>query len=210
MNTYIEHLNWRYATKKFDPSKKISEKEINILKDAIQLSASSYGLQPYKVLIIEDENTRETLKAASWNQTQITDASHMIVLANMIDADETLVDDYIDNVSKTRGIPKDNLTGYSDMMKTNVVALPLDAKNNWTAKQAYIALGNVLSAAASLQIDACPMEGFDSASYNKILGLDNKKLNAAVVVTLGYRAKDDDTQHYAKVRKPEHELFTTI
>ncbi|WP_369692179.1 NAD(P)H-dependent oxidoreductase [Formosa haliotis] len=180
------------------------------MKEAIQLSASSFGLQPYKVFIIEDESIREQLKAASWNQPQITEASHMIVLANMTDANDTLVDDYIENVSKTRHIPKENLVGYSDMMKTNVVALPTEARNNWTAKQAYIALGNVLSAAASLHIDACPMEGFDHAAYNSILGLDKQNLNAAVVVTLGYRAEDDDTQHYKKVRKPEHELFSII
>lgn len=210
MNTYLKHLNWRYATKQFDPSKKISNADLNILKEAIQLSASSYGLQPYKVLIIEDKDTREKLKAASWNQSQITDASHMVVLANMTDADDSLVDDYINNVSETRGLPLDQLEGYSQMMKSNVIALPNEAKNAWTAKQAYIALGNVLSAAASLEIDACPMEGFDSAAYNTILDLAKENLNAAVVITLGYRASEDETQHYKKVRKPENELFSTI
>ncbi|WP_435138660.1 NAD(P)H-dependent oxidoreductase [Formosa sp. A9] len=210
MNTYLKHLNWRYATKQFDPNKKISDADLNILKEAIQLSASSYGLQPYKVLIIEDKDTREKLKAASWNQSQITDASHMMVLANMTDADDSLVDDYINNVSETRGLPLDQLEGYSQMMKSNVIALPNEAKNAWTAKQAYIALGNVLSAAASLEIDACPMEGFDNAAYNTILGLDKENLNAAVVITLGYRASEDETQHYKKVRKPENELFSTI
>lgn len=210
MNTYLKHLNWRYATKQFDPSKKISNADLNILKEAIQLSASSYGLQPYKVLIIEDKDTREKLKAASWNQSQITDASHMVVLANMTDADDSLVDDYINNVSETRGLPLDQLEGYSQMMKSNVIALPNEAKNAWTAQQAYIALGNVLSAAASLEIDACPMEGFDSAAYNTILDLDKENLNAAVVITLGYRASEDETQHYKKVRKPENELFSTI
>ncbi|MGJ5643381.1 NAD(P)H-dependent oxidoreductase [Formosa sp. S-31] len=210
MNTYIKQLNWRYAVKQFDNTKKISEEDLNILKEAIQLSASSYGLQPYKVIIVEDKATREQLKAASWNQSQITDASHMIVLANMTDADESLVDNYIDNVSETRGIAKENLTGYSDMMKSNVVALPTEVKDNWTAKQAYIALGNLLSAAAFLKIDACPMEGFDSKAYNQILGLEKENLNAAVVITLGYRAEEDQTQHYKKVRKPENELFSTI
>lgn len=210
MNSYIKQLNWRYATKQFDSSKKISEQDLKTLKEAIKLSASSYGLQPYKVLIIEDKNIREKLKAASWNQPQITDASHMIVLANMTKADDQLVDNYIDNVSDTRGISKDNLEGYSNMMKSNVVALPDEIKEHWTAKQAYIALGNLLSAAAFLEIDACPMEGFDSNAYNDILGLDKNNLNAAVVITLGYRAQEDQTQHYKKVRKPENELFSTI
>ena len=210
MNTYIKQLNWRYATKKFDATKKISTQDLNTLKEAIKLSASSYGLQPYKVLIIEDEKTRESLKVASWNQPQITEASHMFVLANIIDADDTLVDDYIMNVSETRGVTKENLESYSNMMKSNVIALPNEAKNIWTAKQAYIALGNLLSAAAILEIDACPMEGFDSPAYNSILGLDQQNLNAAVVVTLGYRAEDDDTQHYKKVRKPENTLFSVI
>jgi nitroreductase len=210
MNSYIENLNWRYATKKFDSTKKISSEDLEKLKEAIQLSASSYGLQPYKVLIIEDQDTRKKLLEASWGQSQITDASQVIVFANMTDFDESLVDDYISNVGITRNIDTDNLKGYADFMKSTLNPLPKEIKGTWTAKQTYIALGNLLSAAADFKIDVCPMEGFDSEKYNEILGLNAKNLNASVVATIGYRSKEDETQHYKKVRKSKSELFSTI
>ncbi len=210
MNNYLENLNWRYATKKFDSSKKISREDLENLKEAIQLSASSYGLQPYKVLIIEDEETRKKLREASWGQSQITDASQVIIFANMTDFDESLVDDYIANVGITRNIDTINLKGYSDFMKTTLNPLPKDLKGTWTAKQTYIALGNLLSAVAELKIDACPMEGFDAERYNEILGLNSQNLNASVVATIGYRSEEDETQHYKKVRKSKNELFETI
>ncbi|TDU39457.1 nitroreductase [Gelidibacter sediminis] len=210
MTNYIKNLNWRYATKKFDSTKKIAAEDLDQLKDAIQLSASSYGLQPYKVLIIEDQKIKEQLKAASWGQSQITDASHVIVFANMTDFDESLINDYIENIGITRSIEPVNLKGYADFMINTLNPLPKDAKASWTAKQTYIALGNLLSAAAEFKIDACPMEGFDADQYNEILGLNEQNLNAAVVAAIGYRSEEDETQHNKKVRKPKKELFTTI
>ncbi len=210
MNTYIDSLNWRYATKKFDSAKKIQDSDLEKLKEAIQLTASSYGLQPYKVLIIEDEETRKKLREASWGQSQITDASQVIVFANMTDFDESLIDSYISNVGITRNIDESNLKGYAQFMKSTLNPMPKDFKGTWTAKQTYIALGNLLSAAADLKIDTCPMEGFDAEKYNEILGLNSQNLNAAVVATIGYRSKDDETQHYKKVRKSKKELFKTI
>ncbi|WP_299396939.1 NAD(P)H-dependent oxidoreductase [uncultured Gelidibacter sp.] len=210
MTNYIKNLNWRYATKKFDSTKKIAAEDLDQLKDAIQLSASSYGLQPYKVLIIEDQKIKEQLKAASWGQSQITDASHVIIFANMTDFDESLINDYIENIGITRSIEPSNLKGYADFMINTLNPLPKDAKASWTAKQTYIALGNLLSAAAEFKIDACPMEGFDADQYNEILGLNEQNLNAAVVAAIGYRSEEDETQHNKKVRKPKKELFTTI
>lgn len=210
MNTYLDNLKWRYATKKFDATKKITPEDFETLKEALQYSASSYGLQPYKVLIIEDEETRKKLQPVSWNQSQIVDASHMIVIANTTNFDESLIDDYISNASSTRNLDKSSLKGYSDFMKSKLIPLPNETKNSWTARQAYIALGNLLSAAAHLKIDTCPMEGFETDEYNKILNLDAQNLNAAVVVTLGYRSEEDETQHYKKVRKSKENLFTTI
>ena len=210
MSNYLENLNWRYATKKFDTSKKIAPSDFEKLKEAMRLSASSYGLQPYKILIIEDKDVRTKLKAASWDQPQITDASHMIVLANMTDFGDALVDDYIDNVVETRGVDRADLKDYAQMMKSTTVALDKEKKGPWSAKQAYIVVGNLLSAAADFKIDACPMEGFDNDAYNDILGLKDQDLNASVVITLGYRSKEDDTQNYKKVRKSESTLFKTI
>ena len=171
MSNVLEHRTWRYATKKFDPTKKVSEDDLQILLEATRLSASSYGLQPYHVFVITDQDLKEKLKPASWGQSQITDASHLIVFANATDFGEELVDDYLANVSETR---------------------------------------NLMQAAAELKIDTCPMEGFETETYNEILGLNDKNLNAAVVLAVGYRSERDETQHLAKVRKSKEELFTLI
>lgn len=210
MNNILEHRTWRYATKKFDASKKISHQDLETLLEATRLSASSYGLQPYHVFVITDPEIREKLKPVSWNQTQITDASHLIVFAHATDFGEELVDDFIANLSDTRNIPMDGLNGYAEMMKSNLLGLPTDVKASWAGKQVYIALGNALQAAAELQIDTCPMEGFQPEEYNRILGLTDKNLNAAVVLAVGYRSQEDETQHLPKVRKSKEELFTHI
>ncbi|OXA93122.1 NAD(P)H-dependent oxidoreductase [Flavobacterium hercynium] len=210
MSTLLNNLNWRYATKQYDASKKISENDLQTLKEAIRLSASSYGLQPYKVVIVENPELREQLKAVGYGQTQITDASHLFVFAADANLGTESVDQYITNISETRGVPTDALAGFSDMMKNVVTNLTADAKNTWSAKQTYIALGNLLSAAAELKIDATPMEGFNAAAFNEILGFDKLGLSAAVIAAVGYRHDADDSQHYKKVRKSQEELFITL
>ena len=210
MNSVIEHRTWRYATKKFDATKKVSDEDLETLLEATRLSASSYGLQPYHVFVVSDQQVKEQLKPASWGQSQITDASHVIVFANATDFGEELVDDFLENVSETRKIPVENLKGYSDFMKSKLLGLPLETKSDWTTRQAYIAFSNMMQAAAELKIDTCPMEGFEADKYNEILGLDKKNLNAAVVLAVGYRSQEDNTQHLPKVRKSKEELFTHI
>ncbi|SNR33688.1 NAD(P)H-dependent oxidoreductase [Flavobacterium sp. ov086] len=210
MSTLLDNLNWRYATKKFDATKKISAADLNTLKEAVRLSASSYGLQPYKVVIVENPEIREQLKAAAYGQTQITDASQLFIFANDLNTGAESVDAYIQNISETRGVPADALAGFSDMMKGTIANLSVEAKNIWTAKQTYIALGTLLSAASELKIDATPMEGFNAAAFNEILGFDKLGLNASVIATVGYRHNEDDTQHYKKVRKSHENLFITI
>lgn len=210
MSTLLDNLNWRYATKKFDAAKKIADADLNTLKEAVRLAASSYGLQPYKVVIVENPEIREQLKAAAYGQTQITDASQIFIFANDLNAGAESVDAYIKNISETRGVPADALAGFADMMKGTIANLSQEAKNIWTAKQTYIALGTLLAAAAELKIDATPMEGFNAAAFNEILGFDKLGLNAAVIATVGYRHGEDDTQHYKKVRKSNEELFITI
>ncbi len=209
MSDFIENAKWRYATKKFDTTKKVSDKDLNILKEAITLSASSYGLQPYKVIIVENQELRTKLQPASWGQTQIVDASHLIVFANIINIGEPEIDDYFKNLIDTRGIPAEAVQGYSDYMKSNVLPLSEEVKNIWTAKQTYLALGNLLNAASELKIDVTPMEGFVPAQYNEILGLDKLNLNATLVAAVGYRHEEDATQHYKKVRKSNEDLFIT-
>ena len=210
MSKYLENLNWRYATKKFDSTKKLTETDLEFLKDAMQLSASSYGLQPYEILVIEDKALREKLKPAAWNQSQITDASQLIIIANKVDFGDELVDSYIENVSTTRKLPLDSLTAYSTFMKSKIGAFSEEKKAEWTQNQCYIVLGNLLSAAAEIKVDVCPMEGFEAQAFNEILELNEKGLNTAVIATIGYRSEADDTQHYPKVRKEKEELFTTI
>lgn len=210
MSTFIENQNWRYATKKFNSEKKISDADLEILKDAIQLSSSSYGLQPYKVLIIENEEIRKQLQPASWGQSQIVDASHLFVFANITNVDEEYINNFAQNVATTRNIPFENVKGYADFMISKITTLTPEQQAIWTAKQTYLALGNLLNAAAELKIDVTPMEGFDPAQYDEILGLKAKGLHASLVATIGYRHHEDATQHYTKVRKPKAELFETI
>lgn len=210
MSNFIKNANWRYATKKFDPTRKISSEDLDTLKESIRLSASSYGLQPYKVLIVENPELRAQIQPAAWGQSQIIDASHLLVFANITDFGDAQIDAHINNVAATRGLPTDALQGYSDFMKSKISTLPLENRNVWTAKQTYIALSNLLNAAAELGIDVTPMEGFEPAKVNEILGLDALGLNASLVATIGYRHAEDDTQHYAKVRKSNEELFINL
>ncbi|WDF58631.1 NAD(P)H-dependent oxidoreductase [Flavobacterium sp. KACC 22758] len=210
MSTLLDNLKWRYATKKFDATKKISAADLNTLKEAVRLAASSYGLQPYKVIIVENPEIREKLKAAAYGQTQITDASQLFIFANDLNAGPESVAAYIKNISETRGVPAEALGGFADMMNGVISNLSQEAKNIWTAKQTYIALGTLLAAAAELKIDATPMEGFNPAAFNEILGFDKLGLNASVIATVGYRHDEDDTQHFKKVRKSHEELFITI
>ena len=210
MNAFLENQNWRYATKKFDATKKITAEDLDILKEAIRLSSSSYGLQPYKVILVENPELRAKIQPSAWGQSQIVEASHLIVFANEINFGTTGIDDYIKNASETRAIPAESLQGYADFMKANITALSEDNRNNWTAKQTYLALGNLLNAAAELKIDVTPMEGFVPAEVNEILGLEALGLNATLIATLGYRHEDDATQYYKKVRKSNKDLFITL
>lgn len=210
MGNFLENQNWRYATKKFDAAKKVSAEDLELLKEAIQLSTSSYGLQPYKVIIVENPELRAQLQPASWGQTQIVDASHLVVFANEINFGEDGINNYFENLIETRGIPAESVQGYKDFMSSNVLSLTEDVRNTWTSKQTYLALGNLLNAAAELKIDVCPMEGFVPAQYNEILGLDKLNLNAVLVATVGYRSEEDATQNYKKVRKSKENLFITL
>ncbi|MBP6180728.1 NAD(P)H-dependent oxidoreductase [Flavobacterium sp.] len=210
MNTFLENQNWRYATKKFDASKKITTEDLNTLKEAIRLSSSSYGLQPYKIIIVENPELRAKIQPAAWGQSQIVDASHLIIFANETNVDDTTIDSYLKNISQTRNTPIETLSGYGNFMKSKISTLETEVKNIWTAKQTYLALGNLLNAAAELKIDATPMEGFVPAQVNEILGLDKLNLNATLIATLGYRHDEDTTQHYKKVRKSNEELFITL
>lgn len=210
MTNFIKNANWRYATKKFDTTKKVSAEDLESLKEAIRLSTSSYGLQPYKVFIIDNPELREQLQPAAWGQSQIVDASQLLVFANITDFGDAEIDSYLNNISETRGLSSEAIKGYGDFMKSKISTLSVDKRNIWTAKQTYLALGNLLNAAAELNIDVTPMEGFEPEKVNEILGLDKLGLNASLIATVGYRHEEDTTQHYVKVRKSNEELFINL
>jgi nitroreductase len=210
MSTFLDNQNWRYATKKFDASKKISTTDLNTLKEAIRLSASSYGLQPYKVFIVENPELRAKLVTASYGQAQVAEASHLVVFANELNFGEAGIDQLAKNICETRDLPLEAIQGYVDYMKGNITGLPEEVRNVWAAKQTYLALGNLLNAAAELKIDVTPMEGFVPGQVNEILGLDQLGLNATLLAPIGYRHVEDATQHYKKVRKTNEELFITL
>ncbi len=210
MTQFIKDAQWRYATKKFDATKKISAEDLNTIKEAIRLTSSSYGLQPYKVFIIENPELRAQLQPACWGQSQIVDASHLLVFANMTQFGDAEIDSYIQNLSQTRSIPIESVKGYADFMKSKITPLSNDVKATWTSKQTYLALANLMNVAAELKIDVTPMEGFEPEKVNEILGLTELNLNASLIATIGYRHEEDATQHYAKVRKSNEELFITL
>ncbi|MBX7104490.1 MAG: NAD(P)H-dependent oxidoreductase [Gemmataceae bacterium] len=194
----LDQLRWRYAVKKFDSSKKIPAETWAALEHAIVLSPSSYGLQLWKFVVITDPALREKLKAVSWGQTQITDASHLVVFCGRTGVTEADLDRHIGRMAQVRGVSADSLADYKKMMMgTTRAGFPAV---EWTARQAYIALGVFLTSAALLGVDACPMEGFENEKYDVILGLKEQGYASAVVATAGYRATDDKYAEAAKVR----------
>ncbi|MDP9046493.1 MAG: NAD(P)H-dependent oxidoreductase [Bacteroidota bacterium] len=206
----IDKLQWRSAIKKFETNKKLSAEQLDELLSAIQLSPSSLGLQTYKVIVIEDAETRQKLRAAGFNQAQITDASHLIVFASETNIDNEFGKNYIDLIAKTRGIARESLAGFEQMVLGSINSQTDEQKIASSHKQAYIALGVLLTAAAELGIDAGPMEGFDAAKFDEILGLKEKGLTTSVIAAVGFRADDDVYSKMIKVRRPKSELFIHV
>ncbi|MDD2762867.1 MAG: NAD(P)H-dependent oxidoreductase [Opitutaceae bacterium] len=207
-STLITRLNWRYATKKFDPAKKIPTATWTALEQALVLSASSYGLQPYRFIVASDPRLREALKPLSWGQAQVTDASHYIVFARKRSLTEADVEKFVNLTTDTRGLARGSLKGYYDMMVGDLVKGPRSAwVQEWAARQTYIALGNLLTSAALLGIDACPMEGLDPVKYDEVLGLPAQGYSTVCACALGYRAADDKYATAKKVRLPAGELI---
>lgn len=196
----LNNLQWRYAVKKFDASKKIPAGTWQALEQATVLSPSSFGLQPWRFVVVNDKALREKLKAASWNQSQITDASHLIVFARRTKLGAEDVQRYIDSIATTRNVPLASLDGYKNMMLGFANQPGFDTAI-WASKQVYIALGVFLSAAANLGIDACPMEGIDPKQYDELLKPAlGGEYTTLCVATAGYRASDDAIAGMAKVR----------
>ena len=210
-NEIKQALEWRYATKRFDATKKISEADWKILEDSLKMAPSSYGVQPWKFVVVENPEVREKLKPVSWNQTQVTDASHYVVLLYKEKMDAHHVQKYVDREAEVRGVPLTSLDGYKNMMIENLVMNPNEKKiENWAQRQTYIAMGFLLETAALLKIDACPMEGFDPAAYDKILNLEGTGWKTVASVALGYRHAEDGFQSAKKVRFTDDQLIQRI
>ena len=207
----ISQLNWRYATKQFDPKRKISDRDWAALEEALLLSPSSFGLQPWIFIVVKDPAVRAKLRPASWDQSQIVDASHLVVFAYKTNLGEKDVDALLKRIAEVRGVAIEALAGYRGMMAGSLMqGMNASGRDAWARNQVFIALGILLASAAALGIDACPMEGFDRAQYDAILGLPQKGVASAVVATLGYRSPADKYAAAPKVRFPKEKVFIEI
>lgn len=202
---------WRYATKSFDPTRKIPGPTWAALQQVLLLSPSSFGLQPYRVLDVVDPAVRAELMPHAWNQRQVVDASQFLVFASRTGLTEAELDRFIQRIATVRQTTPAALAGYKQMMAGSLLgAGASDRVPHWAARQAYIGLGNLLTSAALLGIDACPMEGFVPAEFDKILGLPAQGYTAVVACALGYRSADDKYASAPKVRAPLEEFIKTI
>ena len=206
----LSSLNTRYATKVFDTKKQVSDEELEKLLEAIRLSASSFGLQPYKVVVVTNPEIKAELRKSSWGQPQITDCTALLVFAVKSTITTDTVDEFIDLVAETRHAPKDALADYQNMMNATVGSRTPEQLDSWASKQAYIALGFGLVASAVLGIDSCPMEGFSPDDYDRILELDKLGLKSKVILAVGYRSDQDKYQQYSKVRFKKEDFFVQI
>lgn len=207
MHKIIEDLNWRYAVKKYDPNKKLSTEQVEVIKESLRLVPTSYGIQPLKYLIVENTELREELKVASYGQSQVTDASHLIVICSYLDVFDEHIDTYMKNIVEIRDVTLESTAKFGDYIKEIVSKLTRQEKEEWNSKQAYIALGQLMHTCASMRIDATPMEGFDNDRYDEILNLKDQNLRATLVCAIGYRSEEDHAQHRKKVRRFHQELF---
>ncbi|MCP2037051.1 NAD(P)H-dependent oxidoreductase [Chryseobacterium sp. HSC-36S06] len=205
---YLRALQKRYSVKKFDPAKKVSPEVLRNILEAGKLSASSLGLQPYKIFVVESEEMLKNLVPSFHNPSQISTCSHLIVIVSKKNIEANYVDGYFRHISEIREIPMENLGMFRKSIDTYT-----ETNENvhlWAEKQTYIVLGNLMFAAALEQVDSCPMEGFKKENIEKTLNIDTEKESVAVTLALGYRSPDDEFQKMKKVRKPDEKLFKFI
>lgn len=208
--TVIQSLNWRASIKQFDTSKKLQAADVEKLVEAANLTASSGGLQPFKLVVVSNDAIKKELVAASFNQAQVADASHLLVFAIEENIDESLVDRYIERAIEVRGVGKESLHGFAHSMKMYIQSIDTANRQAWAKNQAYIALGTVMVAAADLKIDTCPMEGFNPVAYQEALGLKDKGLMPVVILPVGYRSEEDVYSKAEKVRKTRDNFVIEI
>ena len=208
--TTTDSLQWRASIKHFDPEKKLTPSQMDTLLNALHLSASSFGLQPWHFLVIENPELRQKLKEKSWGQPQIADASHLIVFCRLEKMTEPYIEKHLTHIATTRNTPRESVDVYGQLIKGFLAAKSDDEQSSWMEKQIYIALGALLTAAAIEGIDACPIEGFEKEAYDTLLNLKEKGLRSCVVCALGFRDKDDAYGKAKKVRFPINQVITHI
>jgi nitroreductase len=203
-------LNFRYATKAFDPARKIPSETWAAIESSLALTPSSFGLQPWKFLVIDSPEIREKLKPASWGQPQVTDASHLVVLTARTDLTQDDIDSWVARLSEVQGTPLEALAGLSGVISSFSATMDAPAKQAWNTRQLYIALGQLMTAAAVIGIDTCPLEGISTADYDEILGLKGSGYATAVACVLGYRSADDKYATKPKARFPEEKVISHV
>ncbi|MCP9200989.1 NAD(P)H-dependent oxidoreductase [Gramella sp. GC03-9] len=206
----IKALQWRYATKKFDPDKILAEDKIKTLKQAFNLTATSYGLQPLKMIIISNKDLQKKLRAYSWNQQQVDTASHVLVICIENEVDEEFIVNYFKRVKHLRETPDEILKPFREFLVQDFNTKAAEEIEAWARNQAYLALGTLLTVCAAEEIDACPMEGFEPEKYDAELNLHEKNLKSVLVLPVGYRADDDMHSKFKKVRRPLEEVIIEI
>jgi nitroreductase len=207
--TITRQLNWRYATKKFDAKRKVQSPDWKTLEQALVLAPSSFGLQPWKFVVVNDPKVRAELRQAAWNQPQVTDASHLVVFAVKREFTAADVDRHVKRVAAVRGASVESLEGYRQAMLGSL-ARPAEEVRNWTQRQVYIALGQFLATAALLGIDACPMEGLEPEKVDQILGLADLGYHALAFAAVGYRSEEDQYAKLPKVRYAPEEVIAHV
>lgn len=206
----LKALNWRYATKSFDVEKTIPEPQIQAIKEAFNLTPMSYGLQPVKLLVISNQELQNKLLDATYNQKQVTTASHVLVICIEKDINQHFIENYFDLVKQIRHTPEDILKPYKEFLIDDFGKKDKNQTKQWAINQAYLALGNILTVCAVQKIDACPMEGFQPTKYAEILGLDTNDIEPVLVMPIGYRHKNDQFSGFEKVRRPLEETVVDI
>lgn len=207
----LKQLHWRYAVKQFDPTQSIPSDIWATLEETLVLTPSSYGLQPWKFIVITNKELREQLKPASWGQAQITDSSHLVVFAIKKNLSVENVDQFIARIAEVRGITPESIDFYRKLILADVIYGPRSLNvNEWATRQVYIALGNFLTSAALLGVDTCPLEGIDPAKYDKLLGLPEKGYATVVAAAAGYRSDEDKYAQLPKVRYPKSDVIEVL
>ncbi len=206
----LKALNWRYATKKFDPSKELNDEKIEVLKQAFNLTATSYGLQPLKMIIVNNKEIQKKLREFSYNQQQVDTASHVLIICIENEVGEGFINDYFKRVKHIRETPDEIIKPFQEFLVQDFKAKAQEEIEAWAINQAYLALGTLLTVCAAEEIDACPMEGFEPEKYNELLNLKKRNLKSVLVLPVGYRAEDDMFSKFKKVRRPLDEVIIEI